>query len=95
MATEFTELVDLANGNLLRERADAALQTDLADAALQTDLDSWAERAELEQALTAMLPEIDITSEPRNQVDVVSFGPAAVLGFLAKKGPTDERIIFS
>ena len=86
MATEFTELVDLANGNLLRERADAALQT---------DLDSWAERIELEQALTVMLPEIDIPSEPRNQVDVVSFGPAAMLGFLAKKGPTDERIIFS
>jgi len=86
MATELTELADLANDNLLRERGNGALQT---------DLDSWVERLEIQQALTEMLPEIDIPSEPRGQVDVVSFGDYAVLGFVAKRGPSEERTIFS
>jgi len=86
MATELTELADLANDNLLRERGNESLQT---------SLDDWTERLEVEAALSVAVSEIDIPSEPRRYVDVVSFGEHAVLGFLVKVGQADERTIFS
>ena len=86
MASELTEFAALAAENILRERDNEAQQT---------YIDDWAERLEIQQALTEMLPEIDIPSEPRRQVDVVSFGNHAVLGFVSKRGPADERMIFS
>ena len=85
MASELTELVDLARENILRERGNEARQT---------DFDDWAERLDLEARLTAVVAEVDV-SEPRKWEDVVSYGQGAVIGFLIKKGYRDEPEVFS
>jgi hypothetical protein len=87
MATELTELAQLAADNLRRERDNAAVQT---------FIDDWADKAELDAALVAAVQEVDVLSEPRTWEDVVSFGPAAVIGFVSKKSPRDdEEVVFS
>jgi hypothetical protein len=88
MASELTELVDLANDNIRRERGNAASQT---------TMDDWQERLELDDILAAEAVKVsDGVSEPRGQwEDVVSYGPAAVIGFLIRKGYRDEPEVFS
>ena len=64
--------------------------------AIQTALDEWADRAELDARLVEAVQQLDIGSEPRVWEDVVSFGPAAVIGFLYKsQNQDDRRVVFS
>ncbi len=78
--------LELAAQNLRRERNDNAIQT---------ALDEWADRAETDARLVEAAREVDIASEPRVWIDVVSFGPAAVIGFLYKSQTDDRRVVFS
>lgn len=84
------------NLSTLTALADENLQRERNRAAVQTFIDDWADKAELDATLEAAVHEVDILSEPREWVDVVSFGPAAVIGFVSKKSyRDDEEMVWS